>query len=122
LGATENASVVKTLLADLVERGLQPDTARLFIDGAKALSRAIRDTFRRLALIQCCQVHKGRNIIEPLDSSLHAGVKKVLRQSLGQSDCRAGRTGSQERRPDHDAPGVSASIHKGLDECPPSSA
>src|SRR5450830_1777155 len=82
LGATENAAVVKALLADLVERGLQPDIARLFIvDGAKALSRAVRDTFGRFALIQRCQVHKGRNIIERLDPSLHAGVKKVLRQA-----------------------------------------
>jgi putative transposase len=57
-GATENAAMVKALLADLVERGLRPDIARLFIvDGAKALSRAIRDTFGRLALIQRCQVH-----------------------------------------------------------------
>jgi putative transposase len=60
VGATENAAVVKALLADLVERGLQPDIARLFIvDGAKALSRAVRDTFGRFALIQRCQVHKG---------------------------------------------------------------
>ena len=82
LGATENAAVVKALLADLIERGLQPDIARLFIvDGAKALSRAVRDTFGGFALIQRCQVHKGRNIIERLDPSLHAGVKKVLRQA-----------------------------------------
>src|SRR6266536_59388 len=82
LGATENAAVVKALLADLIERGLQPDIARLFIvDGAKALSRAVRDTFGSFALIQRCQVHKGRNIIERLDPSLHAGVKKVLRQA-----------------------------------------
>ena len=53
LGATENAAVVKALLADLIERGLQPDIARLFIvDGAKALSRAVRDTFGGFALIQ----------------------------------------------------------------------
>src|SRR5450830_733952 len=82
LGATENAAVIKVLLADLIERGLQPDIARLFIvDGAKALSRAVRDTFGGFALIQRCQVHKGRNIIERLDPSLHAGVKKVLRQA-----------------------------------------
>jgi transposase-like protein len=30
LGATENAAVVKALLADLIERGLQPDIARLY--------------------------------------------------------------------------------------------
>src|ERR1022692_1333859 len=48
VGATEHAAVVKALLADLVERG---DIARLFIvDGAKALSRAVRDTFGRFAL------------------------------------------------------------------------
>jgi len=86
LGATENAAVVKALLADLVERDLRVDVARLFIlDGAKALSRAVRDTFGDFALIQRCQVHKGRNIIERLDPSLHAGVKKVLRQAWGLS-------------------------------------
>src|SRR6266481_6175060 len=119
LGATENAAVVKALLADLIERGLQPDIARLFIvDGAKALSRAVRDTFGSFALIQRCQVHKGRNIIERLDLSLHAGVKKVLRQAWDSP------TGEQAervlrnlaRRLDHDAPGVSASILEGLDE------
>jgi hypothetical protein len=30
------------------------------VDGAKALSRAVRDTFGNFALIQRCQVHKGR--------------------------------------------------------------
>ena len=75
LGATENAAVVKALLADLIDRGLRPDIARLFIvDGAKALSRAVRDTFGNFALIQRCQVHKGSNIIERHDPSLHAGV------------------------------------------------
>jgi hypothetical protein len=65
LGATENTAVVKTLLADLVERGLQPDICRLFIiDGAKALSRAVCDTLGGFALIQRYQVHKGCNIIE----------------------------------------------------------
>jgi len=118
-GATENAAVVKALLADLVERGLQPDIARLFIvDGAKALSRAVRDTFGRFALIQRCQVHKGRNIIERLDPSLHAGVKKVLRQAWDSPTAEQAERVLKNlaRRLDHDAPGVSASIHEGLDE------
>src|SRR5262245_48177891 len=50
-GATENAAVVKALLADLIERGLR---------GAKALSLAVRDTFGNFPLIQRCQVHKER--------------------------------------------------------------
>lgn len=118
-GATENAAVVKALLADLIERGLQPDVARLFIvDGAKALSRAVRDTFGRFALIQRCQVHKGRNIVERLDPSLHAGVKKVLRQAWDSPSAEQAERVLKNlaRRLDRDAPGVSASIHEGLDE------
>ena len=96
-GATENTVVVKALLADLVERGLAPDLARLFIvDGAKALNRAIRDTFSRFALIQRCQVHKGRNIVERLAPELHAGVKKVLRQAWDAKDADQARTNAQE--------------------------
>src|SRR5450830_1344164 len=119
VGATENSAVVKALLADLVERGLQPDIARLFIvDGAKALSRAVRDTFGRFALIQRCQVHKGRNSVERLDPSLHAGVKKVLRQAWDSPTAEQAERVLRNlaRRLDHDAPGVSASIHEGLDE------
>ncbi len=118
-GATENAAVVKALLGDLIERGLQPDIARLFIvDGAKALSRAVRDTFGRLALIQRCQVHKGRNIIERLDPSLHAAVKKVLRQAWDSPTAEQAERVLKNlaRRLDHDSPGVSASILEGLDE------
>jgi transposase-like protein len=119
LGATENAAVVKALLADLIERGLRPDIARLFIvDGAKALSRAVRDTFGDFALIQRCQVHKGRNIVERLDPSLHAGVKKVLRQAWDSATAEQAERVLRNlaRRLDHDAPGVSASILEGLDE------
>jgi len=119
LGATENAAVVKALLADLIERGLQSEIARLFIvDGAKALSRAVRATFGGFALIQRCQVHKGRNIIERLDPALHAGVKKVLRQAWDSPTAEQAERVLRNlaRRLDHDAPGVSASIHEGLDE------
>src|SRR5512142_1167612 len=57
-GATENAATVQPLLDNLVERGLDPAGVRLFIiDGAKALSTAIRRTFGRDTPIQRCQVH-----------------------------------------------------------------
>ena len=47
-GATENAAVAQALLDNLIERGLDPAVCRLFIiDGAKALSKAIRQTFGR---------------------------------------------------------------------------
>ncbi len=66
-GATENAATVQALLDNLTARGLDPERPRLFIvDGAKALSKAIRQTFGIAAAIQRCQVHKDRNIIERL--------------------------------------------------------
>ena len=86
-GATENAAVVQALLDNLIERGLDPKVCRLFVvDGAKALSKAIRKTFGRHTPIQRCQVHKARNIMERLPKSLHASVRKVLRQAWELSD------------------------------------
>ncbi len=118
-GATENAATVQAMLDNLVERGLDPERPRLYIvDGAKALSKAIRRTFGRAAAIQRCQVHKGRNITDRLDESLHAGVRKVLRQAWEQGDAaKAERLlRNLARRLEHDAPGVSGSILEGLDE------
>ena len=81
-GATENATTVQALIDNLVERGLDPTVRRLFIiDGAKALSKAIRRTFGRDAAIQRCQIHKARNILERLPKSMHASVRRVLRQA-----------------------------------------
>ena len=118
-GATENAATVQALLDNLTARGLDPEVSRLFIvDGAKALSKAIRQTFGAATAIQRCQVHKGRNIIERLDVSLHAGVKKVLRQAWDQKDAdKAERLlRNLARRLEQQAPGVSGSILEGLDE------
>ncbi len=65
-GATENAATVQSLIDNLIERGLDPAVPRLFIiDGAKALSRAIRRTFGRAAAIQRCQIHYAEFRIMP---------------------------------------------------------
>jgi hypothetical protein len=51
----------------LLARGIDPAVPRLFIiDGAKALSKAVRRTFRQAAAVRRCQVHKTRNIMERL--------------------------------------------------------
>jgi transposase-like protein len=118
-GASENAATVQALLDNLTARGLDPAVPRLFIlDGAKALSKAVRRTFGAAAAIQRCQVHKGRNIIERLDESLHAGVKKALRQAWDQDDAEKAERllKNLARRLELEAPGVSASILEGLDE------
>jgi transposase-like protein len=118
-GATENAATVQALLDNLIERGLDPSLPRLFIvDGAKALSKAIRNTFGVAAALQRCQVHKGRNITDRLPERLHASVKKALRQAweLDDADKAERLIRNLARRLEKDAPGVSGSILEGLDE------
>jgi putative transposase len=118
-GATENAAVVQALIDNLVERGLDPKVCRLFIvDGAKALSKAIRSTFGRHTPIQRCQVHKARNVIERLPKPLHDAVRKALRQAWELDDAAKSERllRNLARRLEQEAPGVAASILEGLDE------
>jgi putative transposase len=64
-GSTENKTVVRSLLADLVERGLRFDEGLLVVlDGAKALAAAVREVFGAKALIQRCTLHK--RIMSPI--------------------------------------------------------
>ena len=118
-GATENTATVQALLDNLVERGLDPAVSRLFIvDGAKALSKAIRATFGKDSLIQRCQIHKARNIMDRLPKELHASTRRVLRQAWELDDAAKAEKliRNLARRLDQDRPGVSASILEGLDE------
>ncbi len=118
-GATENTATVQALLDNLVERGLNPQVSRLFIvDGAKALSKAIRATFGRQVAIQRCQIHKARNIMDRLPKELHASTRRVLRQAweLDDADKAEKLIRNLARRLDQDRPGAAASILEGLDE------
>jgi putative transposase len=66
-GSTENAALARSLLVDLVDRGLDPEQAILFvIDGGKALRRAIKDVFGEHALVHRCHRHKERNVCDLL--------------------------------------------------------
>jgi putative transposase len=118
-GATENAATVQALLDNLVERGLDPAVVRLFIiDGAKALSKAIRRTFGRNTPIQRCQVHKARNIAERLPKEAQARVRKALRQAWEMEDAARAeqRIRNLARRLDKEWPGIAATILEGIDE------
>jgi putative transposase len=118
-GATENAAVVQALIDNLIERGLDSKVCRLFIiDGAKALSKAIRRTFGAHTPIQRCQIHKARNVVERLPIPLHASVRRSLRQAweLEDADKAERLLRNLARRLEPEAPGVAASILEGLDE------
>ena len=74
-GGTENHVVVEGLFNNLVERGLDPDYPRLYvIDGGKGLHKAIKNTFGKDAVVQRCQVHKKRNVLEYLPESSKADI------------------------------------------------
>lgn len=82
-GASENATVVKELLEDLVQRGIKPLGAggrrRLFvIDGAKALRAGIDAVYGADNPVQRCRNHKRRNLLDHLPQELHDQVKSAL--------------------------------------------
>jgi putative transposase len=86
-GSTENATLVRTLLADLVDRGLDPSQAILFvIDGGKALRRAINDVFGEHALVHRCQRHKERNVCDLLPERDRDQVRARMRAAWSLTD------------------------------------
>jgi len=86
-GATENATVVGALLSDLIERGLDFTTPRLYIlDGGKALHAAVRRHAGEAAFIQRCQVHKKRNVVDHLPDEYKADVRRKLQNAYAMVD------------------------------------
>ena len=72
-GSTENATLVTGLITGLRERGLDVTKPILAVlDGAKALSRAVKDVFDK-PLIQRCQQHKIKNVRDKLPETAPRG-------------------------------------------------
>jgi putative transposase len=118
-GSTENATVVRHLLADLQARGLNPSGGLLVvIDGAKALHTAVRSVFGEFALIQRCTVHKRRNVSEHLPEADRGRIDARLARAFNDPDpargLRAARALASELHRQH--PGAAASLREGLEE------
>jgi putative transposase len=83
-GATENATVVKHLLDDLALRGVDFEVPRLYVlDGGKALHAAVRKTAGKCAVMQRCQVHKIRNVVDHLTEDYQMNVRCKIRNAYG---------------------------------------
>lgn len=68
--SSEGAAECREFLEELVERGLSGDGGVLFVvDGGKGLGVAIREVFGSNVLVQRCQIHKKRNVLEKLPES-----------------------------------------------------
>jgi transposase-like protein len=118
-GSTENKTVARHLLADLVARGLDAEDGLLVvIDGAKALSSAVKAVFGAKAAVQRCTVHKRRNVAEHLPESERDWVDLKLVRALNNPDAAAGlrdakalATGLERKHP-----GAAASLREGIEE------
>lgn len=117
-GATENAVVVKGLLADLVARGLSSERPYLFIiDGSKALRAGITAVFGSDCPVQRCRQHKVENVVGYLPKELQGEVKAVMRGAYRLSPAEGmGRLKKQAEWLEREYPAAAASLREGLEE------
>lgn len=118
-GSAENAVVTKALLGDLIERGLRPERACLFvIDGSKGIRKAIGELFGDLGVVHRCHLHKTRNVLGHLPEVMHASVRRAMNQAYDSGDPDLARR--QLERLAHSIerkhPGAAASLREGLEE------
>ena len=98
-GSTENATVVTELVTGLRDRGLDVTRPILAVlDGAKALSRAVKDVFDK-PLIQRCQQHKIRNVIDKLPDRLRTVTERRMRQAYHAESALKGRRAADRAGP-----------------------
>jgi putative transposase len=117
-GSTENATLVTDLITRLRDRGL--DVTKPFLavlDGAKALSRAVKDVFDQ-PLIQRCQQHKIKNVRDKLPERLRTVTERRMRQAYhAESALKAeGLLTELARELDKTHPGAAASLREGMAE------
>jgi transposase-like protein len=118
-GSTENSTVCQSLLANLQSRGLRTDRSLLVIlDGSKALRKAVREMFGEAALVQRCQIHKLRNVLDHLPERQRPWVKAILQRAYRSDNVATAKRLLQDlaRRLDGDHPSAAESVREGLEE------
>ena len=118
-GSTENTTVCQSLLANLQSRGLRTDRSVLaMLDGSKALRAAVTAVFGRAALVQRCQVHKTRNILDHLPERQRPWVQAILRRAYQSEDVKTATRllRNLARRLEREHPCAAASVREGLEE------
>jgi transposase-like protein len=117
-GSTENATLVTGLITGLRERGLDVTKPILAVlDGAKALTRAVKDVFDQ-PLIQRCQQHKIKNVRDKLPERLRAVAERRMRQAYHAESALQAESLLTELAAELDKthPGAAASLREGMAE------
>jgi putative transposase len=118
-GATENATVCKALLEDLVERGLNQQRRYLFVlDGSKALRAAVEKIFGARAEVQRCQIHKRRNVRDHLPEGCRADYERQLRNAYAMSSYEDAKGALEKlfRQLERINPSAARSLEEGMEE------
>jgi hypothetical protein len=117
-GSTENTTLVRALMVDLRERGLDVTRPILAVlDGSKALRRAVLEVFDH-PVIARCQLHKIRNVTDRLPQRLRGPVESRMRRAYHADSALDAHAQLQElaRELDKTHPGAAASLREGMDE------
>jgi putative transposase len=118
-GATENATVVRELLEDLARRGLDFSTPRLYVlDGAKALHSAVKRHAGEAAVIQRCQAHKRRNVLEQLSDEYQPGIERKLTAAYAMVEYADARRALEQLHKELERinPSAARSLEEGMEE------
>ena len=118
-GTTESEETCRSLLSELVSRGLVVERARLFvIDGGKGLRKAIRKVFGKWALIARCRVHKMRNVADHLPKNKQAWVKAQMRRAYTSNSAEDAKRRLLQLASslEQSYPSAASSLREGLDE------
>ena len=88
------------------------------LDGSKALRAAVTAVFGRAALVQRCQIHKTRNILDHLPERQRPWVLAILKRAYQSEDVKTATRLLRHlaRRLDQEHPCAAASVREGLEE------
>ncbi len=117
-GSSENATVTRELLTNLVARGLDLEQGVLcVIDGGKALRKAINEVLGRVPVQRCIR-HKERNVLDHLPERDRPQVKARLRRAWAEDnhDRALQQLQALAGELERSHPGAAASLKEGLAE------
>src|SRR6201998_1019733 len=118
-GATENTTVVRGLLEDLVDRGLNlRQRYLLVIDESKARRAGVERVFGEQVEVQRCQIHKRRNVKEYLPENCQRDYDRRMRNAYAMNNYADAKAALEKifRQLERINPSAARSLEEGLEE------